>query len=140
MPKIIDWQCRFCKKELSSANARCTCQPRHTQMVSKETERCEIAQLNQELREARGEEVRASESDAKDTINVFHDPVNHPLHYTLGRYEVIDVIDDWKLDFYRGQVVKYVARAGKKGGEIEDLEKAKWYLDRYIVIKKQEHK
>jgi hypothetical protein len=63
------------------------------------------------------------------------DPVNHPSHYTFGRIEVITVIEDWKLPFHLGQVVKYVARAGKKDKdkELEDLKKAQWYLNRHIT-------
>ena len=58
--------------------------------------------------------------------------VNHPSHYNSGRFEVIDVIEDWRLGFCLGNVVKYVARAEHKGSTIEDLKKAKWYLDREI--------
>ena len=62
--------------------------------------------------------------------------VNHPQHYNTGKYEVIDVIEDWKLGFHLGNVVKYVARAGKKdpAKEIEDLKKAAFYLDRRIKL------
>ena len=62
------------------------------------------------------------------------DMINHPTHYTSGRFEVIDVIEDWGLGFHRGNVVKYVARAGKKQDncEIADLKKALWYLQREI--------
>jgi hypothetical protein len=61
-----------------------------------------------------------------------HDPVNHPSHYTFGQIEVIEVIEDWNLDYHRGNAVKYIARAPHKGNELEDLEKAQWYLDRAI--------
>ena len=61
-----------------------------------------------------------------------NDPINHPAHYNSGKYEVIDVIEDWNLGFHLGNVVKYVARAGKKNDELEDLKKARWYLDRKI--------
>ena len=63
-----------------------------------------------------------------------NDPVNHPAHYTDGKIEVIDFIEDKKLDFHLGNAVKYIARAGKKDPKklIEDLEKARWYLDRKI--------
>ena len=61
------------------------------------------------------------------------DKVNHPSHYTMGGIEVLDAIEAWKLDFSRGNIIKYVARAGRKGDEIEDLEKAKFYLDRVIA-------
>lgn len=60
------------------------------------------------------------------------DPVNKPQHYTFGRFEVIDVIEDWQLGFHTGNVVKYIARAKHKGNELEDLRKARWYLDRAI--------
>lgn len=63
------------------------------------------------------------------------DNVNHPKHYTDGRkYEPIEVIEDWKLDFCLGNAVKYISRAGRKDETktIEDLEKAKWYIDREI--------
>jgi hypothetical protein len=62
------------------------------------------------------------------------DNVNHPSHYTDGKIEVIDYIEDKKLGYHLGNVVKYVSRAGKKdvSKEIEDLKKARWYLDRYI--------
>ena len=62
------------------------------------------------------------------------DPVNHPAHYTTGKIEVIDFIEDKELDFPLGNAVKYIARAGKKdpSKEIEDLEKAIWYIRRKI--------
>lgn len=58
--------------------------------------------------------------------------VDHPPHYNAGRIEVIDAIEDWKLGFHEGNVVKYVARAKYKGSELVDLKKARWYLDRAI--------
>jgi len=62
------------------------------------------------------------------------DNVNHPPHYSDGKIEVIDFIEDKKLGFHLGNAVKYIARAGKKDPEktVEDLEKAKWYLIRHI--------
>ena len=63
-----------------------------------------------------------------------HDPVNHPSHYTQGKIECIDFITDKKLNFCRGNAVKYIVRAGLKDPEkeIEDLEKAVFYLNREI--------
>ena len=63
------------------------------------------------------------------------DTVNHPAHYTDGRIEVIDFIEDKKLGFHLGNAVKYISRAGKKDPNktIEDLQKAKWYLERAIA-------
>lgn len=58
--------------------------------------------------------------------------VDHPSHYNTGKIEVIDFIEDQKLGFHEGNVVKYVARAKHKGTELEDLRKAAWYLNRAI--------
>lgn len=60
--------------------------------------------------------------------------VKNPSHYNSGKIEVIDFIEDQKLGFCLGNVIKYVSRAGKKDSSktIEDLEKAKWYLEREI--------
>ena len=63
------------------------------------------------------------------------DPVNHPEHYTKGRqYETIAVLEDWGLDrdYYLGNALKYISRAGRKGGFKEDIEKAIWYLERRL--------
>lgn len=60
------------------------------------------------------------------------DVINHPSHYTHGKIEVIDFIEDQQLPYHLGNVIKYVARAGYKGDKLEDLKKARWYLDRYI--------
>ena len=69
-----------------------------------------------------------------------NDEVNKPAHYTDGKIEVIDFIEDKKLGFHLGNTVKYVARAGKKDPTktIQDLEKAKWYLEREINRLKSE--
>jgi len=66
--------------------------------------------------------------------------VDHPRHYNTGKVEVIDAIEAWSLGFCLGNTVKYVARAGKKFGadDIEDLEKAAWYLSREITRRKSE--
>lgn len=61
-----------------------------------------------------------------------HDPVNHPAHYTMGAVEVISAIEAWQLGYHLGNVIKYVARAGRKGDAVQDLRKAKWYLEREI--------
>jgi len=58
--------------------------------------------------------------------------VDHPDHYQGQGIEVIDIIDSFELDFYRGNIVKYILRADKKQNEIEDLKKAKWYIDKLI--------
>lgn len=62
------------------------------------------------------------------------DPVNRPAHYTDGKIEVIDYIEDKRLGFCLGNAVKYISRAGKKDPtkEVEDLNKAIWYINRRI--------
>lgn len=62
------------------------------------------------------------------------DAINHPAHYGKGTYETINVIEAWGLGFCLGNAVKYISRAGKKDlwKEIEDLEKAAWYIQRRI--------
>ena len=69
-----------------------------------------------------------------------NDPVNHPFHYTKGKIEVADFIADQKLNFDRGNAVKYVCRAGSKDPtkEIQDLEKAIWYINHEIKTLKGE--
>lgn len=60
--------------------------------------------------------------------------VNHPQHYggENNQYEAIKVIEAWELYFCLGNAVKYISRAGKKDNIVQDLKKAKWYLERKI--------
>jgi hypothetical protein len=60
------------------------------------------------------------------------DEVNHPPHYMVGGIETIDFIEAKGLDYNLGNVVKYVSRADQKGNKLQDLEKARWYLERAI--------
>ena len=84
--------------------------------------------------EATDEQIDTKEAldDVKEPVE--NDPVNHPTHYTDTKIEVIDYIEDKGLNFNRGNVIKYVSRAGKKdpNKEVEDLEKARFYLNREI--------
>lgn len=57
----------------------------------------------------------------------------HPSHYATLSPEPIDVIDAWSLGWNLGNVVKYVARAGRKGDALGDLRKAARYLEREIA-------
>lgn len=71
-----------------------------------------------------------------------NDPVNHPSHYTDGNIEVITFIEDKGLieGFCKGNAIKYISRAGKKESaalqidekELQDIKKARWYLD-YLI-------
>jgi hypothetical protein len=61
------------------------------------------------------------------------DFVNHPAHYTFGKYEVIEVLQDWfSATPLLWQVGKYIARAQHKGNMLQDLKKAQFYLNRQI--------
>lgn len=62
-----------------------------------------------------------------------HDAVNHPSHYTEhpSGVECISVVEH--MGFNLGNVIKYVWRADSKGAPLEDLAKAKWYLEREIA-------
>lgn len=66
--------------------------------------------------------------------------VHHPPHYNQGPMEVIDLIEGFGLNFHLGNVVKYILRAPHKGREIEDLEKAMWYLERYTNLRIEQRK
>ncbi len=60
------------------------------------------------------------------------------IHYeATGEYDVIDFCQHYKLNFNRGNVVKYIARAGKKDDELQDLYKAKDYIEREIAYVKE---
>jgi hypothetical protein len=65
--------------------------------------------------------------------------VNHPRHYTShpSGVEVIQITEH--ENFCRGNAIKYILRASKKGSEIEDLQKAAWYINREIERLKNEH-
>ena len=69
-----------------------------------------------------------------------HDNVHHPRHYTDGKIEVIDYIDDKGFGYCLGNAVKYISRAGKKdpATAIEDLQKALWYINHEIERRQQE--
>lgn len=60
------------------------------------------------------------------------DHVNSPSHYTQGNIEVIEVIEDWKLNYNLGNAIKYIGRCEHKGNKKQDLEKAIWYIKREI--------
>lgn len=64
---------------------------------------------------------------------IMPDPVNHPAHYTTGGIETIDFIEAKNLNYNLGNVVKYITRADHKGDRLQDLQKAKWYLEREIL-------
>ena len=67
-------------------------------------------------------------------LKIGEDAVNHPSHYggEGNQYEAIKIIEALNLDFLLGNTVKYIVRAGKKDDLLQDLKKAKWYLNRKI--------
>ena len=82
-------------------------------------------------------------SNTRNTSNAYKDPVKgydavkHPSHYCGTKYDVIDYIEDRGFGFCLGNVTKYICRSGKKypgdkQKELQDLEKALWYLQRYV--------
>ena len=66
--------------------------------------------------------------DLKKAIEEASDMVNSPSHYQGNNFEVIDIINDYSLNFELGNAIKYILRADKKGNKKQDLEKAVWYL------------
>lgn len=62
-------------------------------------------------------------------VSSMKEQVNHPDHYKSGKFEVIEIIEEFNLGFNLGNVIKYVLRAGKKNNTIEDLKKAIKYLE-----------
>lgn len=73
---------------------------------------------------------------ATQKVNAIVDMVNSPDHYTKGGIETYDFIKAKGLSYELGNVVKYVSRANHKGKRLEDLQKARWYLD--AAIKQEE--
>jgi len=61
------------------------------------------------------------------------DPVNSPKHYTQGSIETIDAIEGLNLGYHESNILKYISRYKYKNG-LEDLYKAKWYLERLILV------
>ena len=117
--------CPTCAEKFSKPSKKDTSK---TVEDSKKTEDRHIEDTNAE------ETIQVPTAEHMDAMygNVEHDAVNHPSHYTRGKIEVIDFIEDQQLPYHLGNVIKYIARAGYKGDKMEDLKKARWYLDRYI--------
>lgn len=99
------------------------CLPKYSKVPKKKEVQAIAEEVVQTIEE---QEVKTVELPKKEDV------INHPSHYTRGKIEVIDFIEDQQLPYHLGNVIKYVARAGYKGDKLEDLKKARWYLDRYI--------
>ena len=66
--------------------------------------------------------------DLKIALEEASNMIGHPQHYQGKNFEVIDIINDYSLNFELGNAIKYILRADKKGNKKQDLEKAVWYL------------
>lgn len=100
-----------------------TCLPKYSKVPKKKEET--VQTIAEKI-------VKAIEEPEVKAVPKNEDVINHPSHYTRGNIEVIDFIEDQQLPYHLGNVIKYIARAGHKGDKLEDLKKARWYLDRYI--------
>ena len=129
-----DCAIKFChksKKEVEEEANMTTVDSNKTEDRQKEdSKKTEERHIEDSSKEA--VQVPTAEHMDKMYGNIKHDAVNHPSHYTRGKIEVIDFIEDQQLPYHLGNVIKYIARAGYKGDKLEDLKKARWYLDRYI--------
>lgn len=65
-----------------------------------------------------------------------HDPVNHPKHYTSHPSGVECITVTRHMGFNLGNAMKYIWRADEKGNDIQDLEKAAWYINDEIEKRK----
>lgn len=128
-------QLRRAKKQAGSPSERPGLEETKEQVKARETHSENGSTIPTDVRLARSLAAMAGVMDRLTKTQV-SDPVNHPAHYTFGKHEVIDVIEDWGLTeaYHLACAVKYIARSGKKdvAKEREDLEKAIWYLRRYI--------
>ena len=103
------------------------CLPKYSKVPKKQKEKEIVVTLaNMAAKTLEEQEVKTIELPKKEDV------IKHPSHYTRGKIEVIDFIEDQQLPYHLGNVIKYIARAGYKGDKLEDLKKARWYLDRYI--------
>lgn len=100
-------------------------------MFTVPSQRCVLEMGHADLHDRGNTQYGSTQYDVGD---LRHDPVTRPAHYTHGDIEVWDAIANWKLDFMLGNVVKYVARAAHKGVELEDLKKARAYLEKKIRL------
>ena len=74
-------------------------------------------------------------------VTTMTDLINHPPHYTGGKYEAIDIIEDAISNapsdilcgYLQGQALKYLLRVWLKGTPLEDARKAQWYINRLIT-------
>lgn len=124
--------CPTCRAELSEPKKKVSPKDNQSEKVNEATP--VISKMETTMKE-----IIIKKDDIKDISvttdkknNLISNVIEHPSHYNRGKIEVIDFIEDQGLSFHLGNVIKYIARAGSKGDKLEDLKKARWYLDRYI--------
>lgn len=104
----------------------------------KEKVKCSSALITIVLRKHKNKVKQSKIIQAVAEVKQAMDLVNHPAHYKAGGIETIDFIEAKDLNYRLGNVIKYVARAGKKHTDpVQDLEKALWYLQREINVRKE---
>ena len=95
--------------------------------------------INEKIHAAQPVDMWGAYGNDHITFTGVDDRVNSPSHYTSGKREVIDTIEDAVKDapsnifgMLQAQVLKYLLRVWLKDNPLEDLKKARWYLDRLI--------
>ena len=95
------------------------CLPKYSKVPKKQKEKeIVVALANMVAKTLEEPEVKTIELPKNEDV------INHPSHYTRGKIEVIDFIEDQQLPYHLGNVIKYIARAGYKGDKLEDLKKS----------------
>lgn len=124
--------CPTCRAELSEPKKKVSPKDNQPEKVDESTP--VISKMETTVKQ-----ISIKKDDIKDISvitdkkhNAISNVIDHPSYYNRGKIEVIDFIEDQGLSFHLGNVIKYIARAGSKGDKLEDLKKARWYLDRYI--------
>lgn len=134
--KIILWTCRE-GEPLDLAVKACAEQGLYFDAINKNLEYLIASWDGNDCRKIGADyyidDRNISISDLKKTEP--NDPVNRPSHYTQGKIECIEYIEDKDFNFHLGNAVKYITRAGKKdpNKKVEDLKKALWYIKREIA-------
>lgn len=91
------------------------CLPKYSKVPKKK----EVQTIGEDAMQTITEKIAQTFAESKN-----EDVINHPSHYTRGKIEVIDFIEDQQLPYHLGNVIKYIARAGYKGDKLEDLKKS----------------
>jgi len=86
----------------------------------------EAKQTLEEIMEAAEQKLTPAEPE--------YDTVTKPEHYNHGKFETIEVVEDWRLNYHCGNALKYISRHNHKGKPAEDIKKAIWYLQRYLQV------